>query len=171
VSKRIEDAIEQEDWLQARRFIRQSLTQEPDSHWLLSRLALTYYEQKQYHKALHYDLRALQIEPHCPLAVWGYAGALDMLGRNKKALQVFRWLGSWDEDLLAYGPCGEGIQNARSLIADCFYRIARILEETGQRKRAIGAYKTHLAKRTRGTRCIYPINDVRSRLRKLEAAK
>jgi hypothetical protein len=101
---------------------------------------------------LRYDVKALQIKPYCPLAVWGYAETLDLLKRDKEALQVFRRPISWGEDLLAYGPCGEGIQSARSLIADCLYRIARIQEDVGQKKKAIATYKTHLAKRTRGVR-------------------
>jgi tetratricopeptide (TPR) repeat protein len=138
-SRSIEAAIAREDWLKARRLIREGLRRKPGDHWLLTRLALTYYEQRQYRRALHYDVKALNVEPYCPLAVWGYAGALDMLERRKEALQIYRWLISWGEDTLVYGQCGEGIQRARSLIADCFYRIARIHERAGQRKKAITA--------------------------------
>jgi hypothetical protein len=91
-----------------------------------------------------------------------------MLERRKEALQIYRWLISWGEDWLAYEQCGEGIQRARSLIADCFYRIARIHEETGQRKKAITAYKAHLSRRNPGTRSIYPLRDARNRLSALE---
>jgi tetratricopeptide (TPR) repeat protein len=162
-ARRIEDAIKDEDWEQARLLIRQWLRREPRNHWLLTRLGLTYYEERQYKRALHYALKALQIEPYCPLVVWDYAGTLDMLGRRKEALSVFRWLTTWSEERLAHGPCGEGIQAARSLIADCFYRIGAILEEQGQRKRAGAAFREHLSRRTRGTRSIYPLTQVRRR--------
>lgn len=89
-SRRIEAAIERGDWLKARRLIRDGLRHRPGDHWLLTRLALTYYEQRQYRRALHYDVKALNVEPYCPLAVWGYAGTLDMLERRKEALKVFR---------------------------------------------------------------------------------
>jgi tetratricopeptide (TPR) repeat protein len=167
----IERAISREEWPRARRLIREALKQEPNSHWLLSRLALTYYEKQQYRRALNYELKALQIEPYCPLAIWGYAGVLDMLERHKESLQIYRWLISWGEDRLAFGPCGEGIQRARSLIADCFYRIAHIQERSGQRKRAIQAYKEHLSRRTRGTRSIYQLKVVKDKMRKLENMK
>ena len=72
------------------------------------------------------------------------------VGKRKEALRLFRWLISWGEDELAYGECGEGIQAARSMIADCYYRVAKILEAKGQRMRAIAAYKEHLSRRTRG---------------------
>ncbi|HXA86288.1 MAG TPA: hypothetical protein VNZ47_14500 [Candidatus Dormibacteraeota bacterium] len=163
----IEQAIARDQWLLARRLIRGALARKADDHWLLSRLALTYYEQRQYRRALKYDLKALQIEPYCPLAIWGYAGTLDMLERRKEALQVYRWLISWGEDSLAHGPCGEGIQRARSLIADCFYRIASIQQRTGQRKRAIHSYKEHLSRRNKGTRSIYPLKEVKAKLKAL----
>lgn len=163
ITARIEAAIKRNDWGKARLLIRKSMRREPDNHWLLTRLGLTYYEQKQYKRALHYEAKALQIEPYCPLVIWDYAGTLDMLGRKKEALSIYRWLASWGEERLAYGPCGEGIQAARSLIADCFYRIGAILEEQGQRKRAIAAYQEHLSRRTRGTRSIYALSQVRRR--------
>src|SRR5262249_34895563 len=147
-ARQIEDAIAREDWGKARLLIRQRLRREPNHHWLLTRLGLTYYEQKQYKRALNYALKALQIEPYCPLVVLDYAGGIDMLDRKKEALSIYRWLISWGEERLAYGPCGEGIRSARSLIADCFYRIGAILEEQGQRKRAVAAFREHLSKRT-----------------------
>ncbi len=167
-TKAIEDAIAGNNWPRARLLIRKALKQRPRDHWLLTRLALTYYEQRQYRKALAYDGKALQIAPYCPLAVWGYAGSLDMLERRKEALQIYRWLISWGPDCLAHGPCGEGIQRARSLIADCFYRIAGIQERSGQRKRAIAAYKEHLSLRKPGTRSIYSLKNVRDALKALD---
>jgi tetratricopeptide (TPR) repeat protein len=168
-ARQIEEALQRDNWEKARLLIRQWLRREPKNHWLLTRLGLTYYEQKQYKRALHYELKALQIEPYCPLVVWDYAGTLDMLGRKKEALSVYRWLTSWGEERLAYGPCGEGIRAARSLIADCFYRIGAILEEQGQRKRAVAAFREHLSRRTRGTRSIYPLSKVRRRYAKLSS--
>src|SRR3954454_12105531 len=167
-AKAIEQAIAREQWLRARRLIRVALSRKRDDHWLLSRLALTYYEQRQYRRALNYELKALQIEPYCPLAIWAYAGELHMLERRKEALAIYRWLISWGEDELAFGPCGEGIQRARSLIADCFYRIARIQERMGQRKRALKSYKEHLSRRKRGTRSIYPLKVVKASIKALQ---
>ena len=88
-----------------------------------------------------------------------------MLERNKEALEIYRWLISWGEDELAYGQCGEGIQRARSLIADCFYRIALIVERIGQHERALRFYKEHLSRRNRGTRSIYPLKAVKANMK------
>lgn len=168
-ARQIEESFKREDWEKGRLLIRQWLRRKPNDHWLLTRLGLTYYEQRRYKRALHYSLKALQIEPYCPLAIWDYAGTLDMLGRKKEALSIFRWLISWGEERLAYGPCGEGIRAAHSLIADCFYRIGAILEEQGQRKRAIAAFREHLSRRTRGTRSIYPLAKARRRYARLSS--
>lgn len=125
--KQIESAIERENWKQARRLVRVWLRRSPRDHWLWTRLGLTYYEQRKYRMALIYECRALRIAPHCPLVIWDYAGTLDMLGRKREALTLFRRLLNRGEQRLAFDPCGEGVQWARSLIADCFYRVATIL--------------------------------------------
>jgi tetratricopeptide (TPR) repeat protein len=158
--KQIESAIGREDWKQARKLIRMWLQQTPTSHWLLTRMGLTYYEQRQYRRALAYERRALRIAPRCPLVIWDYAGTLDMLGRKKEALALFRRLFNRGEKALADGPCGQGRQWARSLMTDCLYRIAAILEEQGQRKKAIRAYNEHLERRKRGAQSIYPLREV-----------
>jgi tetratricopeptide (TPR) repeat protein len=162
-SAHIEELIHAEDWPKARTLIKVELREKPKDHWLLSRLALTYYEERQYDRALQLDIKALQEAPYCPLAIWGYAGSLDMLNRGSEALKVYKWLASWDEEILAHGECGEGLRWARSLIADCHYRIASILEKKGQRKRAIAAFEEYLSRRQRGHRSIYSLRDVKSR--------
>jgi tetratricopeptide (TPR) repeat protein len=167
--KMIESAIAAHKWPEARKLIRQELRLDPGNHWLLTRLSLTYYEQKQYRKSLHYVVQALQIAPYCPLAVWDYAGTLDMLNRRKRALQIFRWLISWGENRIAFGECGEGIRFAKSLIADCYYRIARIYEDRRERAKAIRAYKQHFLRRKRGARSIYPLSEVKRRYASLFA--
>ena len=164
----IERAIAAEDWTGARRLIRKGLRRKRDDHWLLTRLSLTYYEQKQYQKSLQYVVEALQLAPYCPLAIWDYAGTLDMLKRKKRALQIYQWLISWGEDRIAYGECGEGIRSARSLIADCYYRIARIHEERRERQKALRAYKQHLRRRKPGVWSIYPLSQVRERYAALQ---
>jgi tetratricopeptide (TPR) repeat protein len=165
----IERAIAANNWPRARRLISSELRRNGNDHWLLTRLSLTYYEQKQYRKSLQYVIQALQMQPYCPLAVWDYGGTLDMLNRRRKALQIFRWLISWGEDRIAYGECGEGIRFARSLIADCYYRIARIYEEQRERRKALRAYREHLLRRRPGVRSIYPLSEVKRRFAALKA--
>src|SRR4051812_11880883 len=88
-AKAIEQAIAREQWLRARRLIRVALSRKGDDHWLLSRLALTYYEQRQYRRALNYELKALQIEPYCPLAILS-SGDLGLRWRTPHAGETQR---------------------------------------------------------------------------------
>jgi hypothetical protein len=51
-SDKIEALIEADNWKGARKAIIAALRTQPESHWLFSRLALTYYEEFEYKKAL-----------------------------------------------------------------------------------------------------------------------
>jgi tetratricopeptide (TPR) repeat protein len=166
----LEKLIDKEDWEKARKLIRTELRRKPDDHWLLTRLALTYYEQRQYRRALHYNLKALQAAPYCPLAIWDYAGTLSMLDYNREALAIYRWLISWGEECLAYGDCGEGLPAARSMIADCYFRVGGVLDEQGQLKRALKALDEYFAMRRRGVRSIYSLREARGHYKDIELA-
>lgn len=88
MSREIEDAIKRDDWKGARQLVRAALRQQPDSHWLLARLALTYYEEFDYERALAFGQQAYELAPHCPLVLWDLAGTLDMLGRHRDAIAI-----------------------------------------------------------------------------------
>jgi hypothetical protein len=66
-----------------------------DQAGLLTRLSVTYYEQKQYQKSLKCVVEALRVAPNCPLAIWDYAGTLDMLNRKKRAFKFTNGLSVW----------------------------------------------------------------------------
>src|SRR5689334_14232809 len=88
----VERLIAAGKWPEARRVLRALLRERPEDHWLLSRLALTYYEQCAYEKALELELRAVRIAPRCPLALWGLAGTQQMLGQHHEAAMVYQRL-------------------------------------------------------------------------------
>lgn len=165
----IEKAIDREDWVAARRLIKAELRSNPKDHWLLGRLALTYYEQRNYDRALHWDIMALQEAPYCPLLIWDYAGTLAMLDRNGEALLLYRWLLSLGEEQLAYGECGEGIRSARALVADCHYRIGCIWDEKRQWKRAAAEFEKYIALRKSGYGSIYSLREVNAQLAEVRA--
>lgn len=169
VSKLIEKAIDADDWVTARKLIRAELKRHPKDHWLLGRLALTYYEQRNYEKALHWDIMALQEAPYCPLLIWDYAGTLAMLERNDEALLLYRWLLSWGVKQLAYGECGEGMRSARALVADCHYRIACIWEEKRQWKRSAAEFAKYFALRRKGHGSIYSLREVKAEYSEVQA--
>lgn len=164
----IEDMIAADDWAGARRRIQTELRESPRSHWLLSRLALTYYEQRNYKKALETEKRALEIAPRCPLSLWGLAGANDMLGRRTEAAALYVRLIRRGVTRLADGECGEGLRWARGLVADCWYRLGAIREDQRDDHGAILAFQRHLQRRALGS-SIYSAREVRSRLRALLA--
>jgi len=164
MSTEIEHAIAQEDWPGARRLIRAALSKEPSSHWLLTRLALTYYEERNYARSLEYTTEALAIQPNCPLALWDHAGTLDMFGRLDDAIQIYRRLIRRGVNSIAHGDCGEGVAQARGLVADCWYRLALCQKKSGSFRGASNSLKRHLALRGPGCRSIYQLQEVRREL-------
>src|SRR5262245_679907 len=114
----IEDLLDVERWRDARARIRLELRSRPDSHWLHTRLALTYYEERRYRLALRSSERALRLAPACPLVLWDYAGALQMLARHREALRIYSELVNRGVHRIARDECGEGIAWARGLVAD-----------------------------------------------------
>jgi tetratricopeptide (TPR) repeat protein len=167
MSKAIEAAIRREKWKEARQLIRAELKEKPDCHWLLTRLSLTYYEERAYRTSLSYSQKALRLAPLCPLALWDYAGSLQMLGRHRMALRVYRQLLSRGVNQIAHGDCGEGRGWARGLMADCLYRQAQSYTKLKEPKAAIEAYRKHLRMRGSGCRSIYTVRTVTKELSEL----
>ena len=167
MTKEIETFIDDERWIDARTLILKKLAIDAKSHWLWTRLSLTYYEQYDYEKALEYSTIARKLAPKYPLVLWDYAGALEMLQRNKLALRTYQRLIGRGIDSTALDECGEGIGWARSLIADSHYRAAHCCRKIGRLEDARNHFENHLALRGPGCRSIYNLNKVRSEIAKL----
>lgn len=163
----IENAIQRDQWKSARRLINAAIRRQPKNHWLLARLALTYYEERDYKRALAIGQKAKSIAPQCPLVLWEIAGAFEMLGQHEKAMAIYRRLIRRGAETLAVGDCGEGLSWSRGLVADCWYRVAGCERKLGRMTNAVRCFDLHLALRGPGCRSIYPISDVRSERRKL----
>ena len=161
MSSDIDSLIDSENWRAARRLLRAALRLDPVDHWLISRMALTYYEEFNYSRSLKCELQAYAIAPHCPLVLWGLAGSLYMLGRENEALALYRRIVRRGKQKLAYGECGEGMARARGMYADCMYRISRCYGATGNRRLAITYLKKHLAERGPGCQSIYSLDEIR----------
>ena len=54
--------------------------------------------------------------PNCPLALWDYAGALEMLDQTEEALSMYRRLVRRGVSAIAHGTCGEGLAWGRGLM-------------------------------------------------------
>lgn len=141
---------------------RKPLTGDFDDHWFLTRIGLTFYEQRRYVEALDHSQRALVIAPKCPLVLWDLAGTHQMLGDHEQALRFYRRLTSRGVDRLAHGECGEGVAWARTIVADAHYRSASSLSALGRRRAAVNAVDRSLAMRGPGCRSIYPIDELRA---------
>jgi tetratricopeptide (TPR) repeat protein len=165
----IERAIAADDWPRAGRLIQTALKRSPKHHWLLARLALTHYKERNYATALRYALRAAEIAPYCPLVLWEVAGAMDMLDQASAALRVYRQLTRKSLNDLAHGPCGEGLAWARGLIADVYFRVGQIHERLGKRRLALRAFEQALSTRAKRASCIYPRTELNAHLRRLRA--
>jgi tetratricopeptide (TPR) repeat protein len=167
-SNNIEKYIRQNEWDKAQQVILQELKKYPDNHWLLTRLSTTYYEQKQYKKALKIVESALKQAPKCPLVLWDYAGTLDMLGRQDDAIKIWNALLKLGIDKIACGECGEGLRWARSLLNDARYRIA--ISYWKQRKIGMAEkfMRLHVENRKPGIPSIYKLLNVRKELSRLQ---
>lgn len=168
ISQQVEKFFIKEQWEKARNVITKALKQEPDDHWLVTRLATTYYEERNYEKSLELNLRALKLNPRCPLVLWDYAGTLDMLKDYKRAISIWKKLISRDVEKLAYGECGEGLRWARSLINDCRYRIGLAYKRLGKTNVAKRYLNSHIENRSPGIPSIYPLQKVKKILAELQ---
>jgi len=166
-AKQIEDLIAKDEWKRARIKIRRQLEKEPNNHFYLSRLALTHYEERRYARALAITQKALKLAPCCPMVLWEYAGELGMLGREREAISIRKSLIRRGARRIAFGECGEGLPDARRLLNDCRYRMAFEHDQIGERTLAIRYLRAYLSYRRRGVTSIYPIAEVRSKLKTL----
>jgi tetratricopeptide (TPR) repeat protein len=156
----IEKLIKEERWTEARTLIRQRLKAEPQHHWLLTRLSVTYYEQRRYTLALKYAMQAFEQVPSCPLVLWDYAGALQILGRHAEALDLYARLVTRGVKRLAVGDCGEGKAWARGLVSDAHYRASLSLKALGNEEASVSAFEACLDLRGPGCRSIYLLKDL-----------
>ena len=138
LSEKINDLFAQEKWPEARAQIEKEVAKRGEAdHWLLTRLSTTYYEERQYKKALQLLEQARPLAPECPLVLWDYAGTLDALGRSKEAIEVYLDLIQRDAKRIAVEECGEGLAWAIGLLTDCFYRISVCLKHLHRPQEAL----------------------------------
>ncbi len=113
---------------------------------------------------MEYVRQALKISPRCPLVLWDYANTLEMLDKDRDALQVYKRLTRRGVSRIAYGECGEGIRWARSLVNDCRYRIGLIYASMGDFILASKYIRAYIANRSRNCPSVYYLRDVKKRI-------
>lgn len=134
LSEKINNLFNKEKWDDARALIEGELTKPGNinDHWLLTRLATTYYEKKEYPTALEHLKKAKELAPRCPLVLWEYAGTLDALGKFDEAIDVYVSLLRRGAPAIANEECGEGTEWAVGLLTDCLFRIGVCLKHQGK---------------------------------------
>jgi tetratricopeptide (TPR) repeat protein len=156
----LEAFLAEQAWPAALKEIDRQLQQDPDNHWLLSRRSDVLYEMWNYESARQAAEQALAVVPDCPLALWSYAGALDMLGRTEDAGGVYihlihrgaQQLSDPDADA---DECWEDAQWTLGLVADCMFRIAGCLARLQRTAQAFRLYAHFLSIHVLGARGLY----------------
>jgi tetratricopeptide (TPR) repeat protein len=172
IGKRIDALIMAERWKEARALIEKALEKEPNSHWLWTQLGETYYEQRDYKKALDLLLRSRDILPDCPLTLWHLAGTLDALGYHGGAIHLYTWLlGS--KKTPKDDPCWESVEWTNSLKADCVYRLGLCFQHTGQKELADYCLRRYiiLQREGSGVKGSYPVKTAKKLLEVLHRSK
>lgn len=146
----IERLIDAKDWATSWSSIQEELIFRPTDHWLWFTLSLTFYEERQYAKALACSRRAVELAPSCPLALWHYAGSLYMTEQADSAFAIWTVLLNMNSDEIAYGDHGEGMDQALQLINDVQYRLARFYQWSGKPDLAREAFTKYLHNRRHG---------------------
>ena len=140
--------------------LRRRLKAEPRHPWLLTRLSSVYYERRRYALALKYAEKSFVEAPSCPLVLWDYAGALQMLGRHHEALDLYARIVNSGVDRIAAGECGEGKAWARGLVSDSHYRASLSLKAVGNSRASHSAFEQCLDLRGPGCRSIYRLTEL-----------
>ncbi len=166
LSEKINNLFHREQWEEARGILEREREKAPDSHWVLTQLGVTFYEQRLYSEALDLFLASQKIVPDCPLTLWNLAGALDSLGKHASAMRVYTWLllnkKSPDDD-----PCWENKEWADALKADCVYRVGVCFQHMGKKRKAEHCYRQYLDLLSIGIEGLYSIDDVKRQMRDL----
>jgi tetratricopeptide (TPR) repeat protein len=170
IGDQINGFIENEQWVKARALIAKELKREPNSHWLLTQLGETYYEQRQYKKALGLLLTSLDIVADCPLTLWHLADTLDALGYHTGALRIFTWLLE-SKKTSSDDSCWESAAWTDALKTDCVYRIGICLQSLARKDKAEACFRRYVNLLLAGAAGSYPIGDAMKHIRELARGK
>lgn len=170
IGAQIDGLIANEQWVKARALIEKELKRAPDSHWLLTQLGETYYEQRQYKKALGLFLKSLEIVADCPLTLWHLAGTLDALGYYTEALRIFTWLLE-SKKTPSDDACWESTAWTDALRTDCVYGIGICLQHLARKDKAEACFRRYVDLLLAGAAGSYPIGDALDRIRSLGRGK
>lgn len=152
------------DWRAAQKILETEREKDPQSHWVLTQLGVTLYEQRKYEAALKLFLASRRLVDDCPLTLWNLAGTLDALGKHREAARIYTWLlestATADDD-----PCWESAEWTDALKTDCVYRLGLCFENLGKPATAEQCYREYLNLLLGGIDGTYSAEDVTRRIR------
>jgi tetratricopeptide (TPR) repeat protein len=164
LSHRVNDLFRKGEWAKARKLLEAEHKRNPDDHWVLSQLGVTFYEQKRYAEALALFLASRNIVPDCPLTLWNLAGALAALGEFSAGKDIYTWLLESDRSP-ADDPCWESTAWADALKADAVYRLGVCYQHLSERRKAEHCFRQYLDLLLVGIDGTYSAEDVTQRIR------
>lgn len=172
VKRRLNDQVNEcfrlEKWAEARAVLERELEKEPQNHWIVTQLGVTYYEQRRYQEAVDLFLESKEIVSDCPLTLWNLAGGLDALGKHSAALSIFTWLlqsrVSPSDD-----PCWESVDWSETLKADCIFRIGVCLQNLGKKQKSEQCFRQYLNLLAMGIEGLYSLEDVKRHIQTIHA--
>lgn len=166
LSDTINDLFQRCQWEEARQLLEIARAKDPENHWILTQLAVTFYEQKRYDEALKLLQESLRIVADCPLTLWNLAGTLEALKKPTAAIRIYTWLLESDKSS-ADDPCWESKDWTDSLKADCIYRLGGCFKGLGKKRKAEQCYRQYLNLLLVGVKGSYAVDAVLSNIQDL----
>ncbi|MFQ6034955.1 MAG: tetratricopeptide repeat protein [Sedimentisphaerales bacterium] len=154
------------EWSKAKRVLLQLLSKSPNDPWLLTRLSYTYYNEKNYSKALELSRRAYSIDSEDPVVIWDYAKALLYSDKIPEAIPMYTKLIRMDPRKLT----GKGYPKRwwLGLKNDCRFWLSVCYLRNDRLSLATKYIQEHIVNRKRGTPTECSIREARILLGRLE---
>ncbi len=168
VSAKVNSAIDNREWDKAIDILLLNSEKHPEEYWPYMMLAHIYVELEQPEKALHYSSISIGMNSDDPLVAYNYAGILMYNNQLEKGIELMKEIVNDDLRYIAYGPYGEGLKYAKSLLMDSLASIGYAYLELGDKKNACKYFKQHLKKRQRGISSSFTKKQISDELKKCE---
>lgn len=169
LSSKINNLFDQCRWEEARKILEREREQDPQSHWILTQLGVTFYEERRYGEALKIFQESLILLDDCPLTLWNLAGALDSLGKHNPAIKIYTWL-LRSKESPEENPCWENREWADVLKADCVFRLGICFKNLGKKRPADHCFRQYANLLFTGIKGTYPIEDARQEIENLHTS-
>ena len=153
-----------ENFNKAKKILENALELAPDEYWIITNLAIAYYEIGKFKKALEYSEKAFNIAPADPIVSNYHATILRVNDKFKEAIEIWKQILNKSDEELLKSRFGEGKKWAISLKNDIRYNIGNAYSLIDDYKTAISFYQTHLDNRKRGLYSLYSKQEVESEM-------